>query len=292
MQLTTVFERHVGVSGVRRERKGWAVVTGASSGMGSVFAEALARRGHPVLAVARRREQLEALASQAARFGAHIEPLPADLSDRQAVQRVAERAAELDVEILVNNAGFGTYGRFAELPLERELDLIRVNVAAAVELTHRILPALLRRGRGGVLNVASEMAFQPMPYFASYAASKAFVLSFSEALAEELRGTGVRITAVAPGFVRTEFADVAGSRRAQRRLPHLTPERTVAAALRAYDRGRVVKTVGAFYTVLSVMARVAPRALMRRLLAALMRPATDVYLSPPARRSHNREATR
>jgi short-subunit dehydrogenase len=258
---------------VRRLGKGWALVTGASSGIGFAFAMELARSGHPVLAVARRRERLERLASEAAAFGGRIEPLTADLLDPTGVQSVADRAAELDVELLVNNAGFASYGAFAELPLERELDLIRLNITAVVDLTHRLLPALMRRGRGGVINVASEMALQPMPYFASYAASKAFVLSFSEALAEELRGSGVRITAIAPGFVRTEFADIAGSRRAQGPLPHLTPERVVAVALRAYDRGRVVKTVGAFYTVLSFMARVAPRALMRRLLGRLMKPA-------------------
>ncbi len=252
---------------------GWALVTGASSGIGYAFATELARRGHPVLAVARRGERLEKLASEARTFGGRIEPLRADLLDPAGVHSVAERAAELDVELLVNNAGVATYGAFAEQPLERELDLIRLNVAALVELTHRLLPALLRHGRGGVINVASEMAFQPMPYFASYAASKAFVLSFSEALAEELRGSGVRITAVAPGFVRTEFADLAGSRRAQRPFPHLTPERVVAVALRAYESGRVVKTVGAFYTALSLMARVAPRAFMRRLLGRLMKPA-------------------
>lgn len=271
MQLRDI-EHHTGEA--RRVEKGWALVTGASSGIGFTFAKELARRGHPVLAVARRHKRLESLASEAAAFGGRIEPLAADLLDPAGVQSVADRAAELDVELLVNNAGFASYGAFAERPLERELDLVRVNVAAVVELTHRLLPALVRRGGGGVINVASEMAFQPMPYFASYAASKAFVLSFSEALAEELRGSGVRVTAVAPGFVRTEFADVAGSRRAQRPLPHLPPERVVAVALRAYDRGRVVKTVGAFYTLLSFMARVAPRALMRRLLGRLMKPAT------------------
>lgn len=265
-------DRENGTDDVRRIGKGWALVTGASSGIGYAFATELARRGHPVLAVARRAERVERLAREAAAFGGRIEPLTADLLDPAGVQSAAERAAQLDVELLVNNAGFASYGAFAAQPLERELDLIRLNVVAVVELTHRLLPALVRRGRAGVINVASEMAFQPMPYFASYAASKAFVLSFSEALAEELRGSGVRITAVAPGFVRTEFADIAGSRRAQRPLPHLTPERVVAVALRAYDRGRVVKTVGAFYTLLSLMTRVAPRVLMRRLLGSLMKP--------------------
>ena len=251
---------------------GWAIVTGASSGMGSVFAEMLARRGHPVLAVARRRERLQKLAVDVAASGGVVEPFSADLSTADGVRSVAERAANLDVEILVNNAGHASYGPFAELPLDGQLNLIHLNIDAVVELTGLLLPAMMRRGRGGVINLASEMSFQPMPYYASYAASKAFVLSFSEALAEELRGSGILITAVAPGFVKTEFARVAGSERAERLMPHLNAERTVAAALRAHDRGRVVRPVGIFYRGLALAARVAPRALMRRLLGRLMRP--------------------
>lgn len=163
-------------------------------------------------------------------------------------------------------------GRFAldreESPPERRAARERLSTGALARWT---------RTCGGVITVASEMAFQPMPYFASYAASKAFMLSFSEALAEELRGTGVRVTAVAPGFVHTDFADVAGSRSAQRPFPHLTPARTVAAALRAHDRGQVVKTIRAFYTALSLLARVAPRTVTRRLMGTLMKPDTDVW---------------
>jgi short-subunit dehydrogenase len=116
------------------------------------------------------------------------------------------------------------------------------------------------------------MAFQPMPYFAAYAASKAFVLSFSEALAEELRGTGVRITAVAPGFISTEFADVAGSQHPQRRLPHLQPRDVVESALHAYERGRTVKVVGGFYAFLTFSGRFAPRAALRRTMGRVLRP--------------------
>jgi uncharacterized protein len=132
---------------------------------------------------------------------------------------------------------------------------------------------LLARGRGGVINVASQMAFQPMPYFATYAASKAFVLSFSEALAEELRGTGVRVTAIAPGFISTEFTEVAGSHAPERRFPHLRPRRVVESALRAHDRGRTVKVVGARYSFLTFAGRFAPRAALRRMMGRAMRPA-------------------
>jgi short-subunit dehydrogenase len=241
--------------------------------MGAVFAEKLARGGHPVLAVARRGERLRELADDLGAEGAVVEPFVADLSDAAGVAAVAERASQLDVELLVNNAGYASYGPFAELPLDGQLNLIRLNVEAVVRLTGLLLPAMRARGSGGVINVASEMSFQPMPYYATYAASKAFVLSFSEALAEELRGTGITITALAPGFVKTEFAQVAGSGRAERRMPHLDAERTVTKALRAYDRRRVVRVVGVFYRGLVLAARVTPRAAMRRLLGRLLKPA-------------------
>jgi short-subunit dehydrogenase len=251
---------------------GWAVVTGASSGLGREFALALAGRGHPVLAVARREERLRKLADEVGARGGVLEPLVADLSTAEGVEAVLARAASLDVELLINNTGLASYGPFASTAAERELDLVRVNVEAVVTLTRGLLPELLARGRGGVINLASSMAFQPIPYFAAYAASKAFVLSFSEALAEELRGTGVRVTVVAPGFVSTEFADVAGSGRAQRRFPHLQPGEVVESALQAYDSGRTVKVVGSLYAFLSVAVRFTPRAPLRRTIARVLRP--------------------
>jgi short-subunit dehydrogenase len=252
---------------------GWAVVTGASSGLGREFALALSERGHPVLAVARRVERLRAVADEVGARGGRLEPLVADLSTIAGTKVLLARAASLQVELLVNNAGVATYGPFAETPAERERGLVRLNVEAIVALTHGLLPMLLARGRGGVINVASQMAFQPMPYFATYAASKAFVLSFSEALAEELRGTGVRVTAIAPGFISTEFTEVAGSHAPERRFPHLRPRRVVESALRAHDRGRTVKVVGARYSFLTFAGRFAPRAALRRMMGRAMRPA-------------------
>jgi uncharacterized protein len=158
---------------------------------------------------------------------------------------------------------------------------------AIVALTRGLLPQLLARGRGGVINVASQMAFQPMPYFATYAASKAFVLSFSEALAEELRGTGVRITAIAPGFVSTEFTEIAGSSEPERRFPHLEPAYVVATALQAHARGRTVKVVGPFYAFLSFAGRFAPRAALRRMMGGALRPRSA--LSAGAPEAHRRE---
>jgi uncharacterized protein len=262
---------------------GWAVVTGASSGLGREFALALTARGHPVLAVARRGERLRALADEVGPRGGQLEPLVADLSTGGGIEVLLARAASVPVELLVNNAGVAAYGPFSSIPAERELELVRLNVEAIVVLTRGLLPTMLERGRGGVINVASQMAFQPMPYFAAYAASKAFVLSFSEALAEELRGTGVRVTTIAPGFVSTEFAQVAGSHEPERRFPHLQPRRVVESALRAHDRGRTVKVVGALYSFLTFAGRFAPRAVLRRMMGRALRPT-------PTRRSGSRGA--
>jgi short-subunit dehydrogenase len=261
---------------------GWAVVTGASSGLGREFALALAGRGHPVLAVARRGERLRALADEVGAHGGRLEPLSADLSTGSGVEAVLARAASLEVDLLVNNAGIAIYGPFASTAEGRERELIRLNVETIVALTHGLLPGMLARGHGGVLNVASQMAFQPMPYFAAYAASKAFVLSFSEALAEEVRGRGVRVTVVAPGFVSTEFARVAGSDDPERRFPHLHPRRVVESALRAHDRGRTVKVVGGLYAFLTVAGRLTPRAALRRMMERAMRPAPTSRSGSPA----------
>jgi short-subunit dehydrogenase len=187
--------------GAGKMSKGWAVVTGASSGIGRVFARELARRGHPVLAVARRRERLEALALEAAEQGGHVEPLAADLTTAEGLAAVVKRVAELDaVDLLVNNAGVATAGNFHDASLDAERRALQLNVAAVITLTHALLPEMVRRRHGAIINLASVVAFQPFPHFATYAASKAFVLSFTEALAVELKGTGVRVVALCPAL--------------------------------------------------------------------------------------------
>jgi short-subunit dehydrogenase len=252
--------------------KAWAVVTGASSGIGREFALALAERGKPVLAVARDGERLSALTDEIALRGGRVEPLSADLSRPDGVESVLAAAADREVELLVNNAGAASYGPFATLSPERERELLRLNVEAVVALTHGLLPAMLERGRGGVINLASIVAFQPMPYFATYAAGKAFVLSFSEALSEELRGSGVRVTVFAPGVTSTGFSDTAGSHYPERRFPHLEAQRVVKAALRAHEHRRTVKVVGAFYFLLTIADRFTPRSVVRRLMRYLWQP--------------------
>src|SRR5262245_62920887 len=185
-----------------------ALVTGASSGIGEALARRLARDGLDLGLVGRRAERLEAVASELrAGNGVQVDVLPADLTRSGAVAELVEELARrsLDVDWLVNNAGFGTVGLFHAMPVERELEEITLNVEALVELTGRLLPPMVRRGRGVVMNIASVGAYLPSPNMATYTATKAFVLSFSEAIAEELRDTGVRVLCVCPGVTRTEF---------------------------------------------------------------------------------------
>ncbi len=187
----------------------WAIVTGASGGLGVEFTKALARRGFSVLAVARRGEPLAAIsnelgANELNRDGVRVDTLAADLATAEGVDTVVEKARALgDVELLVNNAGLSTSGHFLEQSPDREIQSIRVNVEALYTLTRKIIPGMVARGRGGVLNVASIVAFQAIPYWTTYAATKAFVLAFGEGLAYELRKSGVRVVTVCPGFTKT-----------------------------------------------------------------------------------------
>ena len=189
------------------------LVTGASSGIGSELARQLAGRGYNVTLVARREDPLRELADELA--GAHGIRADIHMSDLGDVDERAElilalRSGQLDVVGVCNNAGYGSIGRLHELPLEREQHMIRLNVEALHELTGAFLPAMVERGTGAVLNVASTAAFQPIPGFATYAATKAFVASFSEGVHAELSGTGVSVTSLCPGPTRTEFGQRAG----------------------------------------------------------------------------------
>jgi hypothetical protein len=184
-------------------------------------------------------------------------------------------ARGLVVDVLVNSAGLGHTRDFASQPLETVRQMIDVNVRALVELTHGVLPGMLARGRGRIVNVASNAAFQPVPYLTVYAATKSFVLSFSEGIAEELRGTGVRVQALCPGITATEFLDVAGTHRGLlvTRMPMMTAEQVVAASLQGLDRGRERVVAGLANRVLAFLVlRVAPHGLARRVAARLYRP--------------------
>jgi short-subunit dehydrogenase len=254
--------------------KGWAVVTGASGGMGAVFVRSLASRGYKVLAVARRSDELARIVEDLRRQGAVVEPMSADLSSADGVEAVAAKAQSLgDVELLVNNAGVSTSGYFLEQSAEKELESIRVNVEALYTLTRRLVPAMVERKRGGILNIASIVAIQPVPYWTTYAATKAFVLSFGEGLAHELRGRGVRVVTVCPGFTRTGLYTHSGvPGLAGRILPHAMPEQVVSAALAAYDAGAVVRVIGPVNRFLALASGLSPRFMIRWIMGTLFRP--------------------
>jgi uncharacterized protein len=201
---------------------GTALITGASSGIGAAMAGELASRGYSIALAARREERLRSLATDLSdEHGVSAEVIAADLGDPAGREHLAEelRTRGRSVEVLVNNAGFGHQADFATSPRERMVEMVRVNVEAVVDLTSRFLGPMVERGRGSVINIASLGAFQPLPGLVVYGASKAFVLSFSEAIRTELRGSGVSVTAVCPGPVRTEFTDAAGIPGVEDRTP-------------------------------------------------------------------------
>src|SRR5215218_1830600 len=226
------------------------LITGASSGIGAEIARSLSRRGHGVTLVARRTERLEQLAEELRdRNGVRVEVLGCDLGDAAARQGMTAEIEEggLRVEVLVNNAGFGSGGRFDRLDAQREVEMVRLHVEAVVDLCGRYVPAMVQRGRGRVLNVASTAAFQPLPRQATYAASKAFVLAFTDALHADLAGTGVTATSLCPGPVKTEFMESAGIDDAAAGLPGpfwTEPEEVAEHALEGLERGRRVVVPG------------------------------------------------
>jgi uncharacterized protein len=246
------------------------LITGASSGIGADSARSLARRGHGVTLVARRTELLEQLADELrGSHGVRAETLAFDLGDAAARTRMLASIAELGltVEVLVNNAGFGSGGRFQDLDPERELEMVRVNVEAVVALCGRFVPEMVARRRGAVLNVASTAAFQPLPRQATYGATKAFVLAFTDALHAELKGTGVTATALCPGPVRTEFAESAGIDDAAEGLPGVfwtTSEFVAEQGVKGMERGRRVVVPGKLNQAGALGGQHAPRSLLLR----------------------------
>ena len=251
--------------GGARTARPLALVTGASSGIGLELARVLASEGWDLALVARRAEVLRELAEELGRAGARVHVVPADLSDREGPTRVYDEVAArgLLVEALVNNAGLGVWGRFDETDWPAERDLLAVNVFALTELTKRFLPGMLERRRGRVLNVSSTAAFQPGPLMAVYFASKAYVLHFSLAIADELAGSGVTVTTLCPGPTRTAFADVAGAERTRmfRRGRGHDPARVARLGYSAMMAGRRLVVVGWWNRVQVFGTRLAPRSL-------------------------------
>jgi uncharacterized protein len=246
------------------------LITGASSGIGADAARSLARRGYGVTLVARREERLRELADELrGTHGVRAETLSCDVSDESARKRALASFAErgLDVDVLVNSAGVGSGGRFQDLDPDAELAMVRTNVEAVVALCCRFVPPMVERRRGAVLNVASTAAFQPLPRQATYAATKAFVLSFSDALHAELAGAGVTVTTLCPGPVETEFAQVAGVDEAASSVPSFmwTSSPDVAeAGIEGLQKGRRVVVPGKLNALGAVGGQHAPRSLLLR----------------------------
>jgi short-subunit dehydrogenase len=252
-----------------------ALVTGASAGIGRAFAEALAARGRDLTLVARDAGRLFDLAGELERtHGIAAEPLAADLLSTEGLTAVSARLHDprRPVDLLVNNAGVGTVGRFADGDLGREVDEVELNVVALVRLTHAALGAMQPRRAGAIVNVSSLAAYQPSPESAVYSATKAFVSSFTHAVHEEMRGSGVHVMLLCPGFTHTEFHARAGL--GPTALPELvwqSADEVVATALHDLDRRRAVSIPGPLNRVAAALASVAPAGVSRRVARVVVR---------------------
>jgi uncharacterized protein len=249
-----------------------ALVTGASSGIGEQFARQLADRGYELVLVARRTDRLERIAAEVS-TEAHV--IGCDLGSEAAELPARVDALDAEVDLLVNNAGFGLRGRFLESDPARNAEMVRVNCEAVVALTQAFLPAMVERGRGGVITVASTAGMQPLPYESVYAATKAFALNFTDALHTELRGSGVRVLAVNPGPVATEWREVAGYDESTNVMPgEISAEQVVREALAAYDKGRRSMIPGRAFRWFMRGSSVGPRAVQLRVAERIYRPSS------------------
>jgi short-subunit dehydrogenase len=251
------------------------LITGATTGIGWAFADELAARGANLILVARSEDKLQSVAADLAkRHGGRVEVVAADLRHAGEAQRVYETACRerLPPDLLISNAGIGSYGPFEQLPIERERDQVLLNVLAVVELARLCLPVMVARGRGGIINVASAAAFQPLPYMTVYAATKAFVLSFSEALWTQYRGTGVKVLALCPGPVDTPFFDALDPQAVTG--PKIAPRYVVAVALQAWERDRSCVVPGWRSYLLAMLPRLFPRGVVSQITRRMLRPRT------------------
>jgi len=251
------------------------LITGASSGIGEAFARALAARGNNLLLVARSEDKLMRLCSELGRISSiHCQQIALDLSRQESPARLFDetKARGLEIDLLINNAGFGSMGEFATLDLAHELNMIDLNMRSLVELTHRFLHPMRERKSGAIINVASTAGFQAVPYMATYAATKAFVLSFSEALWEENRPYGVEVLALCPGVTETGFFAASHIQKPPARTSE-TPEQVVETALRGLKRRRSSIISGAPNKVMVATERFMPRSFVLRTIGSVMRNA-------------------
>jgi short-subunit dehydrogenase len=254
----------------------WALVTGASAGIGTALAEELARGGANLVLTARRRERLEALAQKlTAAHKIQTRIFAVDLTEAGAPEKIFQFTKEqgIEIELLINNAGFGAYGEFPAVEMHRLMDMVQVNCAAVVHLTRLYLPEMVARKHGDVLILASTASFQSVPYISTYAATKAFDLLFAEGLAEEMKPYGIRVCALCPGSTESEFADVAGQTHiAATRANRETAEKVAQTGLRALAAGKsyVVSGLGNYWGVLG--QRLVSRRFVARIAARMFKP--------------------
>ena len=246
------------------------LITGASSGIGFELARCFARDKSHLVLVARREEKLRELAAEIRdEFGVAVTVLPKDLADPAAPLEIRQQLDEqqIAIDVVVNNAGFGEVGMLAELPVQRQVDMVQVNVAALTHLTRLILPDMIRRRRGGILNVASTAAFQAGPGMAVYYASKAYVLSFTEAVAEELRCASFTATCLAPGPTATEFGALSGIENSRLfKLGTLSAVYVAKSGYRGFRRGKTIVIPGPFNKLGAVSVRAVPRPVVRKIV--------------------------
>jgi len=253
-----------------------ALVTGASSGIGAAYARALAARGYDLILVARRADRLQTLADELkAAHGLRAEVLPADLLQRETPAGLVRDVAALgmQVDLLVNNAGLGVHGAFLAATAEDALRMIDLNIASLTAMTHAFAPAMVERKGGAIINVASTAAFQAIPFMGVYAATKAYVLAFSEAIAEELRPHGVTVQCLCPGATESEFAVVAQFKTdAPEKAPTMTAEAVVAESLNALAGGRAVHVAGMLNQLGALSTRMVPRFVATKLAGQIFKP--------------------
>lgn len=253
-----------------------ALITGASTGIGASFAEVLAHRGHDLILVARSQDKLDALASRLmGATGQRVTVIAADLGLPGSGAALAAEVLQLGlhVDLLVNNAGFGVAGAFVKQNAQRDAEMIALNCAAVVDLAHAFLPAMLERGSGGIINVASMAAFQPLPYMTIYAATKSFVLSFTEGLWAEVRDKGIQVTALCPGPVDTPFFEATGTPGLRKTVPPPLMMQTmpvVEAALASLAAGQPVCIPGLPNKAVSLLPRLVTRSFMAKMSARVM----------------------
>ncbi len=253
----------------------FALITGASGGIGECFARALAARKRNLVLVARSEDKLKELAAElGSAHSIRVEVIAADLAVPGAAPRLTEelKARDCSIDLLINNAGFGARGEFWKLPLERQTAMLALNIDTLVELTHLLVPGMVERGRGGIINVSSTASFQPIAYTTTYSATKAFVTSFSMGLAEEVKPYGVAVVTLCPGGTRTNFFEA--GQYGVRNIPGgmQAPEEVAEAALRALERGGGLVVPRILNKLSVIIQRLVPRELVAKFAAKVFRP--------------------